>query len=115
MLSWRPFTETDWFAYAGAEPFPNGSPPLTADWSVGPLTMIAIVSGCGRVHVEAITDDGETAALLMWEDEAAQRALLQLEPTMTPTELRKLPGCIGPDGEELVDDGSSAARGAVAF
>lgn len=88
-LEWRRFNNHDWVTFCGAECYPDGTDPHTANWMLGDVYVQAIV-GYERGHVVAYSEDGEEVAILSYE---SPLTVALLDEPLTVEQLRALPGC----------------------
>lgn len=87
-LDWARFSETDWFAYAGAERLPDGSAPLVAYGKVDEHFAVFFLCGDGLSVIIDVNDDecqdgGEELRLAPLTPELTWKALLIREVTTT--------------------------------
>lgn len=57
-VAWRPFSKEDWYGFAGATSFPDGSPPLFAELTVDGQEGLAVLDAVGiEVYVYVDTSN----------------------------------------------------------
>jgi len=99
MISYKPFSPSDWYGFAGAERFEDGAEPLLGELKVDDFDAIIIIDASG-VHISwdvpvEPEDDGtqheETLTNTADFDAAhASRAVALLKSEMTTDSLRQL-------------------------
>lgn len=91
----RPFTKSDWYGLAGAEPFADGSEPLLGECRVtdveGTWDAMVVLDGNGLV-VDVFDDEGDGRTLVVFEQAFAARAATQLLAHMELVVLLAMPG-----------------------
>jgi hypothetical protein len=92
MIQMKPFSKTDWYGFAGATSFPDGSAPLIGECQVGELGGMVIIDAFG-LSVVASDDEGENEISFFWDPEYAGRALAGLNGLVSVEELKASPGC----------------------
>lgn len=96
-ITYRPFSPSDWFGFAGAERFEDNGEPLLGELSVDGHDALVIVDKNG-VHVSwevQAEEDGETHEESVvheaeWAPSHASRAVARLERVTTSDQLRML-------------------------
>lgn len=88
MRELRRFTRDDWYAYAGATQFPDGTDPYITEY--GPLTII--VDGLG---LQAFLEDEEVDALIVMSEDIEYlidiaRGLMRSFIGLTPSQMKYL-------------------------
>jgi hypothetical protein len=88
----RPFTKCDWYGYAGAEPFADGSDPLTADdFRVDGYGTSVLLDADG-LTIQALCDGGEEIAVIHFPSPFAARAVALLGDEVSFAILAAMPG-----------------------
>lgn len=93
----RPFTKSDWYGFAGAEPFADDSDPLMGEVEVEvdgtPWTAIVVLDAVGLTFMVSNDEGGEVLAV-NFEGAYAARALgaLGSKSSVSATVLRAMPG-----------------------
>lgn len=83
----RPFSARDWLAFAGAQPFADGSAPLIGHTTIDDAPADVVLDG---YSLSVFIGDFEVLFDGMFAARAV--ALLASVPSMTLTELRAMPG-----------------------
>lgn len=95
MISFRSFTQSDWYTWGGCEKFPDGSDPLVGELKVEiddkEYGAFCFVDSEG-VNLVVMHDDGDEVLGIVFEDDYDARAVAMLRDKMTLQELCKLPG-----------------------
>jgi len=95
MIEMKPFARHDWYGFAGAERFADGSEPL-----IGSATVVSegtefgaiVVLDAVGLFVEVICDEGNRLAYVVFEGSYAARSLAMLGKRVEWPVLRAMPG-----------------------
>ena len=96
MINLHVFTKSDWYGFGGAEPFADGSDPLTGEFGAvdsdgATLAVIAILDANG-LALMAYTDEGEERFTCFFAPSFGARAVALLHEGVSFDVLRAMPG-----------------------
>lgn len=102
MIEMKAFTKEDWYGFAGATSFPDGTPPHLGELTVDGHPAVVVVDACGLQVQWSVEDTDYTYGHYADADDTdaadsramSMRALLAIKPAMTMRELAAI-GLVG--------------------